>query len=948
MIETLSWYGIITLLGLLVLPLSFAIFRRLPDRGYTFSKPLGLLVVGIAAWWVGNLKLLPFVGSTIWLVVALVGLACYGLLLANRRLREEMLAWFRQPHNLWLIVAGELLFLAAFAFMVNFRSFLPDLNQSEKFFDLAFIQAIATSPTLPPPDPWYGGVPMNYYYGGQLLMAIICKLSGVEASTAYNIAMGLVFALATLGGFGIACNLVGLARGKNRVSIGAGLIGAAFLMILGNLLPLRQFLEHGLLPLGDRNFPFKVNWPASARMIYDPMPDGRMLDILTEYPIYSYLNGDLHAHLLDAPYVLLVLGYIVNIFSAPAKWALTRLDWRAVPRFLAAGLLIGAPFLINGGDFPTYLFLAVAVLGLAELRAGGKRLEMLVRWGVQVAGLGAAIWLVYLFYFTNFTGMLRAEPDPTYQNVPVVGYLSRFMGWINWPRTFLAEYVQMFGLFLLAILTFYALKLAELWREEKEEVAPLPTWANVLVKVAGLIFLAIGLLGLIPAYQAYSVHNLSLKSAIVPVIALSAAAWTLWPGAWQQLRSRPRLAMEAMYLIYFIPVGIWIHFELLGPVSILTYLSLRLFQREFRRSKESENWLARMDSLLMLFVALGGALILFCEVVYIKDIYANRFNTMFKFWYQVWVLNSLAGTYAAWRVLSWVREWQPGGAKSGLENHRQAQSSGERLGGLLPKPLLNFSFLGSQRRQLADGPDLDRDWSFSVSQPAGRYPPKPSRPAIKPVFAGAGSDEREESETAAKPRLWKGFWLAAMAALIFFAALLPTIAYYQGANYYQQRKGLDGEAWYARQFPAEYPAMVWLRNYTANNAERSGVVLEMNGINYTWADRISTFTGLPTVVGWPFHELQWRGYLDPLVIWNSWLDMSRIYETTDEAKAIQMLKEHNVRYVFVGQVENGTRSFYPDNHDLKHFSPEALAKFRDFMTPIYSDPQNNVYIYEFK
>ena len=62
-------------------------------------------------------------------------------------------------------------------------------------------------------------------------------------------------------------------------------------------------------------------------------------------------------------------------------------------------------------------------------------------------------------------------------------------------------------------------------------------------------------------------------------------------------------------------------------------------------------------------------------------------------------------------------------------------------------------------------------------------------------------------------------------------------------------------------------------------------------MNYSWGDRVSTYTGLPTIVGWPFHELQWRGTIPELEIWENWLDMDRIYQTTDPAKALELLKE---------------------------------------------------------
>jgi uncharacterized membrane protein len=184
-----------------------------------------------------------------------------------------------------------------------------------------------------------------------------------------------------------------------------------------------------------------------------------------------------------------------------------------------------------------------------------------------------------------------------------------------------------------------------------------------------------------------------------------------------------------------------------------------------------------------------------------------------------------------------------------------------------------------------------------------------------------------------------------MVFLMLAGTFFPTLAYYQATNHYANRVDLNGESWYADAFPAEYPAMVFLRNYTANRADRRGIVLEASGMNYSWGDRVSTYTGLPTIVGWPFHELQWRGNIPELEIWENWLDMDRIYQTTDPAKALALLKKHNVRYVFVGQAENGSRSLFSDYREYKKFPPEGLIKFSQFMKTIYSDPDHDIYIY---
>src|SRR3978361_2018627 len=119
MIEVLSWYILIMLLGGLTLPVSFVIFGRLPDRGYSFSKPLGLLLAGLLAWWIGNLQIIGFQWYTCWVAVGLLELLSFLLLWRKPGLRENMWAWFKQKRNLWLVLGSELVFLAGFAFMIN-------------------------------------------------------------------------------------------------------------------------------------------------------------------------------------------------------------------------------------------------------------------------------------------------------------------------------------------------------------------------------------------------------------------------------------------------------------------------------------------------------------------------------------------------------------------------------------------------------------------------------------------------------------------------------------------------------------------------------------------------------------------------------------------------------------------------------------------------------------
>jgi YYY domain-containing protein len=103
----------------------------------------------------------------------------------------------------------------------------------------------------------------------------------------------------------------------------------------------------------------------------------------------------------------------------------------------------------------------------------------------------------------------------------------------------------------------------------------------------------------------------------------------------------------------------------------------------------------------------------------------------------------------------------------------------------------------------------------------------------------------------------------------------------------------------------DYHAIRWMQEHT----EGSPVILEGLGRReYLWANRVSIYTGLPTVVGWRWHEVQQRaGVGGDLVDWRR-EDVRIFYTTTSTTKAREILERYGVRYVYVGAYE---RAYYP-------------------------------------
>ena len=157
------WWLALMLSGVLAYPLVFAAFRGLTDRGYIFSKTLGILLLAYSTWILAYLHLVAFSHLSTLIVMAIL------LLLAS-----ALCVWQRQTIKTFLLqrwrllLIEEAIFTLAFLLFVGIRSLNPDLWHiyfgGEKPMELAFLNAVLRSPYMPPYDPWFAGGYINYYY----------------------------------------------------------------------------------------------------------------------------------------------------------------------------------------------------------------------------------------------------------------------------------------------------------------------------------------------------------------------------------------------------------------------------------------------------------------------------------------------------------------------------------------------------------------------------------------------------------------------------------------------------------------------------------------------------------------------------------------------------------------------------------------------------------------
>jgi uncharacterized membrane protein len=177
-------------------------------------------------------------------------------------------------------------------------------------------------------------------------------------------------------------------------------------------------------------------------------------------------------------------------------------------------------------------------------------------------------------------------------------------------------------------------------------------------------------------------------------------------------------------------------------------------------------------------------------------------------------------------------------------------------------------------------------------------------------------------------RAWMGrrarlFWLGGLTALVALSLAYPSLGAYSRSRSFASSPTLDGDLWLAQRDPGDAAAIAWLRSL-----QRDPTVLETVGSDFDFEGRgrISTYTGLPTVIGWPGHEVQW-GH-DP---GRRAADVQEIYRTTDLRVARSLLEHYRVRYVVVGGLE---RRDYPS---------AGLAKFARLGRPLFRAAGTVVY-----
>ncbi len=890
-----AWYAAIFVFGALAFPLVFAVLPNMADGGYGVSKLVGMLVVAWIAWAVSSLKIPIWSQSGI--LLSLAFLAVLSATLVRTRIFEflrdnwKRLAWM------------EVIAMTAFLAMIVVRLTNPDLwhpfKGGEKPMDFAYLNGVLRSTTFPPIDPWFSGGFINYYYFGYVLLGAPTLLLGIVPAFAYNLMIPTVFSLTGMGAFSVAYNILSRWRksggdfeqGKlSRRRLGnpwvAGIMALLLCVVLGNLDTVRV-VGNGLATLGGYRTPqglqhFLISEYESANDV-TVSPDistdlavraaelhpwdslryeinnsvslvrglldgsGRFLQgeylpigsdrwywgpsrvlaetpgvrggAITEMPYFTFLYGDLHAHMISMPLILLTSLLLFNEVIQAG-----RDNRRHLERVLAIALIslvVGVMRATNTWDWPSMTLFSIAALTYAWWIRWQSTFRPILDarfYVVVIAALVAAVGIITPLTTAAIDigpGSTAASSIATALRTALLGCIGSVVIWLAIRHLFVRvsalELVATVGGFTLLNLAF---------------ALPYTSW---YAATYNSIQLWDG--GKTPLWAYFDIHGLFLF-LIISLLLWDTVFWL------RNTRVKQLVAHRAFaFRIVALTIGIGLLALILTAsgyqVALIVLPLLCWIAILFFRPGQSQPM-----RFILVLIGLALSMTLGVEIIVISgDI--GRQNTVFKFYIQVWLLLSVAGGVAFACLL------------------RASQQFSRSLKFLWYTPCIVLLAI------------------------AGMFP----------VMATRGRS---------------------------FDRMAPDLPLtLNGMDYMTQATHVETAPDTGNRAEIELAVDYQLVRWMQENVEGSPVIMEGRrpGSEYQWNGRISILTGLPSVLGWNWHQRQQRTF-HPMHDWifQRERNIQQFYNTSDIDVAVDIIHHFSVEYIIRSGLEE------------VHSTPEGLDK----------------------
>jgi len=410
--DFLVWWIFLLMGGICTFPLCIRIFSSFSDKGYGFSKLLMLLFSSVGIWTLSYAQILPYTKWSIISFYILLAVLSWGF----PKNRKQAISFLQQSNALFTISFQETLFVIFLICICYIKGLHPNINGEEKFMDFALFNTLIRTETLPAPDPWLSGYSINYYYYGQYVFSMLGKVTGLSSGISYTLSMctclalsfsmtyslGKAFIEKYLSSFSIQSKI------KKGIACAAGLFSGFAVCVWGN----SHAFFYDENSIGNRFLYFLKNigvqtgnigsffYPNSTRFI-GHNPDSAQLSFLPhadytihEFPFYSYLIGDLHAHVVSLLFAIFLIGVLFSLYAgskSPSQGFLKKATqqqrltlkgfsstWRNETKILfpgkilLSGVVLGIMIMCNYWDFVIYFIVSCMAVSIYCIRISRK------------------------------------------------------------------------------------------------------------------------------------------------------------------------------------------------------------------------------------------------------------------------------------------------------------------------------------------------------------------------------------------------------------------------------------------------------------------------------------------------------------------------------------------------------------------------------------------------
>jgi YYY domain-containing protein len=594
-------------------------------------------------------------------------------------------------------------------------------------------------------------------------------MAGTAPSFAFNIGVAMVAGMAASVAASLVVTLVRRDGARTKVSLLAGAVSASLLLLMSNLSGLWTILDitriapdwllnwyrGDIYERIDRISTWRPDdfwwWWKSSRITNSFSETGQELDFtIQEYPFFSFLLGDFHPHMMSIPFVLTGLTVLTALFISQRSISFRSLR-KNIPATVIVALSIGSSGFINFWDVGLLLFLSSGLVIAGWISIRDTRLKRLVMTALPIA----ALWLAGILIYSPF-------------------YLGTAESQVQWPPLAPVKYgsrpIHFMSIWLLLI-----------------------SFAAPIAVVLSRRYVVI-LINKLKATSESEVADQLLiwKPAWITGLALIVIPWLIWAATHIAFND----SAKTSDVISRLPMT-----GLLGVISVV--MIAVVITRARRGADDGAHY-------IQLFASLAIFLLFAAELFYVHDLFANRMNTVFKFYYQAWIVLSVVGGYGAY--VWWKHH-------SGFKGYSLIAS--RTAMGLLAVIVVSSFYL-------------------------------PVASAVsKTTSSGLGPD-------------------------------------------------LDGLSFMKARDQNELNVINDIRSISV----QGDVLVEAVGDSYLEYSRISGSTGVPAILGWEFHELQWHGS-DELFSDRS-EDVKAIYTADDEQDLAQLIDKYDLTMVVVGPRERTT------------------------------------------